>query len=52
MTHIVQVIEKSTGKVVKEFTAKSERQADKIEDGLLINLNWVEFKTNVKEQPR
>lgn len=52
MTHIIKVIEKATQEVVEIFTAKSAREANKIEDGLLINLNHKDFYTVVEEQPQ
>lgn len=39
----VQVIETATGEVVKSIAANSERQAEKLERGLQINLNTDKF---------
>lgn len=41
----VQVIEYSTGKVIKEIVVSSERKADKVESGLNINLNHEKYYT-------
>jgi hypothetical protein len=49
MTWSVKVIESATGKVVKEMKVNSERQADRIETGLSINLNHEKFHTEVDE---
>lgn len=45
----VKVIETETGKVVKEMTASSQRQADRLDDGLNINLNHATYHTEVEE---
>jgi hypothetical protein len=51
MTYTVKVIEIATEEVVTIFTAKSERQAKKIEDGLLININHHDYYTVIEELP-
>ena len=43
MTWAVKVIETETGKVVKEIKAATERRADKLFDGLSINLNHEKY---------
>jgi hypothetical protein len=44
---VVQIIDTATGEVEKELGPKRIRQAEKIEDGLNINLNHGAFHTRV-----
>lgn len=46
---IVKVIEKSTGIVEKVIGCKSEKEADRVEAGLLYNLNHAEYRTEIEE---
>lgn len=43
----VQIVEDATGKVVESIPAKSEREAEKIERGVDINLNHDRFTCSV-----
>lgn len=43
----VEIIESLTGEVVDRIACKSERQADKVEDGICINLDWENYETRV-----
>jgi hypothetical protein len=43
----VQVIERKTGEVIKEIECASERSANKVEDGMLINMNYESYYTQV-----
>ena len=47
---VVQIVEDSTGNVVYESRPTSERRAERIEDGLGINLDWEHFSTRVVEE--
>lgn len=47
MTWKVEVIEYYTGNIVKTLEAKSERAADRIDDGININLDHDAFFTRV-----
>ena len=47
----VKVIEYETGETVKTFEAVTERAANRLDDGLNINLNHAEFYT-VIEPPK
>ena len=48
----IQIVHFKTGKVVKEIsvTGKSERQIQKIDDGININLNHEQFFTRMEAQ--
>jgi len=49
MTYIIQIIEHGTGRIEKEFAPiTSERRADKIDDGVNINLDHTRFYTVIK----
>ena len=43
----IEVVEAATDKVVKTLMAGSEREANRIDDGLNINLNHESFFTRV-----
>lgn len=43
----IEVVEAATDKVVKTLMADSEREANRIDDGLNINLNHEAFFTRV-----
>lgn len=45
----VIIIEFATGDVVQKLKAKSLREAEKIERGVLINLNTDDFGTDIEE---
>ena len=45
----VKVIKTETGEVVKVMDASSQRQADRLLNGLNINLNHAKFHTTVEE---
>ena len=45
---VVQIIETATGEVEKQFGPTYERRAEKIEDGVSINLNHEAFHTEIK----
>ena len=50
MTQVkVKVINNETGEVVKVMNASSRRQADRLDDGLNINLNHATYHTEVEE---
>lgn len=45
MTWEVQIIESSTGHIVRSIPCSSERAAEKVERGVLINLNHDKYHT-------
>lgn len=45
----VEIVSYDTGEVVKTMDAESERQADRIDRGVNINLNHEKFFTRVVE---
>ncbi len=47
--HVIEIVETDTGLVVKEIdvTAKSDRQREKVDDGLQINLNHDRYFTRL-----
>lgn len=45
----VQVIETATDEVLGRFAASSKRQAERLERGLNINLNHMEYHTQIEE---
>jgi hypothetical protein len=45
--YVVQIVEDATGKVVRQSNPASHRRADKIEDGMNINLNHEAFHTRI-----
>lgn len=49
MSHIVKIVEDSTGEAVKTFTADNERQAERLADGISINLDHSKFSVEVSE---
>lgn len=53
MKHIVRIVEDETGNVVREFdvTGKTERQIDKMINGIYINLDVERFSVVEEEQP-
>jgi len=49
MTYIIQIIEYGTGRIVKEFEPlTSERMADRVDNGVNINLDHARFYTVIK----
>jgi hypothetical protein len=46
----IKVIEDKTGEVVKEFNGMSERKAEKVYTGLLIQMNQGEFTAHWIEE--
>jgi len=49
MPYIIQIIEYGTGRIAKEFEPiTSERMADKVDNGVNINLNHERFYTLIK----
>ena len=44
---VVQIIEDETGKVEYESKPTYRRRAEKIEDGMGINLDWEHFHTRI-----
>ena len=49
--YVVRVIENETGDIAFESKPTYERRADRIEDGLLINLNHEKFHTEIVPYP-
>lgn len=45
--HIVEIVRHEGGEVVRRMSYDSERQADRAEDGVNINLNHDEYYTRV-----
>ena len=45
----IEIVNKSTDEVVETMTAKSRRGADRIEDGVLINLDHDRFFVRTTE---
>ena len=43
----VEIVKASSGEVVKRMGPMSERQADKVESGVAINLNHEEYFTRI-----
>ncbi len=50
MSYFVEVVENKTSAIVKRMGPMSEWKADRVENGVLINLNWKEFSTRVVSQ--
>lgn len=48
--HVVQIIDWETNKVQKEFDPTSKGRAERIEDGVNINLNHDKFYTKIVER--
>jgi uncharacterized FlaG/YvyC family protein len=50
MEYVVQVIESDTGKIEKEFKPQhSMRAAERLEDGVRINLNHEKYHTRIEK---
>lgn len=49
MKYIVQIIEHRTEKVIKEIECPTERKAEKIDDGVNINLNHENYYTKIRK---
>lgn len=49
MQYIVEIVERETGKVEYSSSPTTERRAQKIEDGMSINLNHEHFFTRITE---
>lgn len=49
MTHYVQIIEKKTKKVDTQFACDSERDAQRMKSGALINLNHQDYKVAISD---
>lgn len=45
--YVAQIIEDATGAVVYQSKPTSQRRAEKIEDGMGINLDWASHSTRV-----
>lgn len=45
---IVKVVDSETGEVVKTLEAANERAADRLDDGLNINLNHSKYHTAIE----
>ncbi len=50
MKYIVEVFEDKTGQVIKRIECASERQSDKVNDGLQINLDYERYTTRVVKE--
>lgn len=50
--YVARIIEDKTGKIVRESKPMTERQANKLADGMGINLNWERYSTEVTEAPK
>jgi hypothetical protein len=50
MRYHVEIVSYATGEVVKRLKASSERQAEKVDRGININLNHDEYYTRVVRQ--
>ncbi|MCR4339129.1 MAG: hypothetical protein NUW01_04485 [Gemmatimonadaceae bacterium] len=49
--YIVQIVQDATGKIEYASKPTYRRRAEKIEDGMGINLNWERFSTRIIEAP-
>ena len=49
MTWIVEVVDYTTDEVVKRIECTSERAAERVENGLLINMNLDQYTTQIIE---
>jgi len=49
MTYKVQVIDAETDEVVKEIETANLRTAERVENGLNINLNHMQYFTRIEE---
>ena len=49
MTYKVQVVDAETDEVVKEIEAANLRTAERVENGLNINLNHMRYFTRIEE---
>jgi hypothetical protein len=49
MKYLVRILKQDTKEVVEEFTPTTERQAERLEDGVNINLNHTEYCTELVE---
>ena len=47
----VQIVEYKTDKVIKNIEVPTERQAEKVESGININLNHDEYFTRITPSP-
>jgi len=47
VSYLVKIIHSETGEVVKMIEAVSEHHADRIEGGVLINLNHDQYHTEI-----
>lgn len=47
----VEIVEDESGKVVKSLPAASQRQADKLENGMMRNLNHAKYFTRIVPPP-
>ena len=43
----VEVVDSYSGEVVERIECSSERKAERVEDGISINLNWEDYETRV-----
>lgn len=51
MNYVVQIVKDETGEVVKEINAgPSHARAERIENGVLINLNHADYSTRIIEK--
>lgn len=47
--YTVQIIEDESGEIVKETKPMDNRQAEKVEAGMSINLNWERYSLKIKK---
>ena len=47
----IQIIERKTGRCVKQMTADTQCQAERIQRGVEINMNHDDFKTWISKTP-
>jgi hypothetical protein len=49
--YYVQIVNNETGGCIKQMEAESERQAEKIELGVLINMDLMRYHVKISQEP-
>lgn len=49
MSFEVKIVEKATGEVEETMIAPTEREADQLKRGIMINLNRADYKVTITE---
>ena len=49
-TWYVNVLDSETGEIVHSISCSSEKNAERVEDGVSINLDWDKYETQIEHK--